>query len=444
MLRILVLAILATPLTASGQEVSSASELLTVDQAVALALQNNREVKICLLSVNSAKEGVAATRTARLPQLKFDVFELQSLTHINFNVKEGQFGTFPGIGPVPATPTNISTPLRPITLMFGTAAQPLSQLYRIGLGIHEQEVGVDLAQESVRQERQNIASQAKRGYYQILQTQSALDAMEESTQFLRELDRVTDQYVAKQVVLKSESLTVKTKLAQTEYQTLMLQDSLAAQRETLNQLMGRDLRTEFRVQAVPEPTADEEDLNAARRKALDQRPELREARLKFQQTKLDERVEKSQFIPDVSLAFHYLSPFSVNFLPKNFAGVGLMLNWQPFDWGEKKHLLAEKAMAVRQASLNSEEIESKVLLDVDTSFRKFREVRTLLRVNQMSRETEQEKLRELMDKYKQKKVLLKEVLQQQAALAEANSQYQQAVLSFWTARADFEKALGEE
>ena len=39
--------------------------------------------------------------------------------------------------------------------------------------------------------------------------------------------------------------------------------------------------------------------------------------------------------------------------------------------------------------------------------------------------------------------LLADVLQSQAALAAANDQYQGAVLAFWSARADFERALGE-
>jgi outer membrane protein TolC len=41
-------------------------------------------------------------------------------------------------------------------------------------------------------------------------------------------------------------------------------------------------------------------------------------------------------------------------------------------------------------------------------------------------------------------VLLKDVLEIQTSLADANHRYQAALLAYWTARADFEKALGEE
>jgi outer membrane protein TolC len=46
------------------------------------------------------------------------------------------------------------------------------------------------------------------------------------------------------------------------------------------------------------------------------------------------------------------------------------------------------------------------------------------------------------NRYKQQAALLNDVLNAQAALAEADNQYQQALLAFWSARADFEKAVG--
>jgi outer membrane protein TolC len=47
-------------------------------------------------------------------------------------------------------------------------------------------------------------------------------------------------------------------------------------------------------------------------------------------------------------------------------------------------------------------------------------------------------------KYRLEAVLLKDVLHAQASLADADSDYQNALLTFWTAKADFEKALGED
>jgi len=53
-------------------------------------------------------------------------------------------------------------------------------------------------------------------------------------------------------------------------------------------------------------------------------------------------------------------------------------------------------------------------------------------------------LRVSTGRYKFQAVLLSDVLQSQALLAEATHEYQRALLGFWTAKAEFEKALGED
>ena len=39
----------------------------------------------------------------------------------------------------------------------------------------------------------------------------------------------------------------------------------------------------------------------------------------------------AEYIPNLSLAFTYLSPVNVELLPKNIATVGLLLAWDVFD-----------------------------------------------------------------------------------------------------------------
>jgi outer membrane protein TolC len=62
----------------------------------------------------------------------------------------------------------------------------------------------------------------------------------------------------------------------------------------------------------------------------------------------------------------------------------------------------------------------------------------------LAQETAGENVRVLNARYAAQEALIKDVLQSQAALGEANHQYQQALLSFWTAKADFEKAIGAD
>lgn len=417
---------------------------LSLDAAVSLAMTNNRQVKRTALDVEKAQDEVAVSRTQRLPNFSLYLLESELLTRLNFQFPEGTFGTYPGIGPIPAHNTTISTPLRPTTYIFGRTVQPLSQLYRIGLGVRAGEVSVELAREGLRQQQQAVADQVKQDYYAILETQSALEAANQVVKFYTELDELTERYLAQEAVLKSDVLNVKTQLAKSKYEVVRLQDALQSQQEDLNELLGRELATEFAVEAVPELPSYEVNLAEARQRALEQRPEIREARLKQKQAQLDERAQRAESIPGVSLAFNYLSPFNVNFVPKNIVSAGFMVDWDVWDWGRKRKELAEKVLTVRQAELGEREAEQQVLVEVGAKFRKLTESRALVEVNQLSRQTEQEKLRVVMDQYRQSAALLKDTLQQEASVATAEAQYRQALLSFWADKADLEKAMGEE
>src|SRR6266571_3980560 len=52
------------------QPAAAAGEVLTLDQAIDLALQNNRGIKNARLGVAQTDDQVAAARTARLPSLR--------------------------------------------------------------------------------------------------------------------------------------------------------------------------------------------------------------------------------------------------------------------------------------------------------------------------------------------------------------------------------------
>jgi outer membrane protein len=106
--------------------------------------------------------------------------------------------------------------------------------------------------------------------------------------------------------------------------------------------------------------------------------------------------------------------------------------------------MAERRKAMEQASNTVQDTERQVLMDLNNQFRTLKATREQLRASRVAQEAARETLRETMDQYRQKTALLQNVLQEQAALAQANQQYLQALSSFWTAKANFERALGEE
>lgn len=434
------------PVTVWCQQSGSApaGELLTLQRAVALALENNRQVKNAALEVGKSEDEIAAFKTKRLPALKLDLTEAEPLAPIDLKFQQGDLGSSPTTGPIPPTNTTIRTPRKPVTVVNSNISQPLLQLYRIGLGIDQLEVGRGINQEEFRSQRHLVIDNVKRAYYGLLQTESSLDAVEEAITFYRGLDRLVEEYVKQQTAFKYESLDVKTRLAKSESDALTLRNTLASRREQLNKLLARDVRNEFRVVPVPEMSEFETDLPAAQAQALRQRPEVNRAQLQIKYAEYDYKIKRAEYIPDLNLVLNYSSFITSEVLPKSITFVGLQLSWEYFDWGRKSHEMAARNKTIEQAKTSSSDVESQILIEVSSAFRKLQESRAAVKVGQLRRETERETLRVALDKYKQQSALLKDVLQVQASSADANNQYQQAVLSHWTAKADFEKAIGQE
>jgi outer membrane protein TolC len=429
---------------AQTTDAAAGGERLSLNEAVRLAVANNRSLATARLQVEKAEADLAASRTRRLPSFETSLTGSQLVTPVNFSFPAGAFGTFPGIGPVPAADTNVTTPRQFSIYATAQMSQPITQLKKINLGVQTNEESAALERERVREQQLSLVNSVKRLYYSILQTESAIAATDETIALYRELDRTLDVRVAQKVALRGDALNVKAKLAQEEFTRLSRANTLASQKEQLNQLLGRDVRTSFAAEDVSTIAAIDVDLAAAQRQAVDQRPDIREARIKVQQADLDRRIKSAERIPDVGVQFSYLSNFNIDVLPRNLASVGVQVKWEPFDWGRKGRELAAKDAVVQQARLAVREAEDRAVVDVNTRFRKLGEARALLKVADSTRIAAREKLRVKTDLFQLQAALLSDVMQIRAEVADSNDQYQQALLSFWTAKADFELAVGEE
>lgn len=82
-------------------------------------------------------------------------------------------------------------------------------------------------------------------------------------------------------------------------------------------------------------------------------------------------------------------------------------------------------------------------IDVNSKIRKLEEASVLIGVTEMEQIAGREKLRITMNKYKVQDALLTELLEAESSLGDKNDNHEKAILDYWTARAELEKALGE-
>jgi len=433
---------LTLAMAAPGQE--RTESVLTLDQATELARSHNRELKQAGLEIHKQQEAFSEARTQLYP--RFDTYFLGSelLTPLDFTIKSGTLGTFPATGPIPAKDSVIHTPARPVAIASVTVTQPLTQLLRIDLSIRQQRLATELSQQSYLEHQQVLVNEVRHAYYAILESQSEVESQRALLAYLKELQQLTARRLQQEAVLKADSLRITAQRTKALYQLTVIEDALSDRKEALNRLLGRDLLEEFTVEMVPASLPEESGLQQARKVAIEMRPEIKAETIKKERAALDTKIERTRYIPDISIQANYLTTPNISFLPQNVGAVGVLLTWQPWDWGQKRHNIAQKVDAEKQALLSVDNVRDQVLQEVDSTFRRLREARELLTAAQAARDAEAEKLRNEMDAYSHQTIVLSDLLQQQSSVASAEDQYRQGLLAFWKARADFERALGEE
>jgi outer membrane protein TolC len=136
---VLILCALAWPLPSTAQDQPSNAEtqapVLTLDEAVGLALQHNWNVKNSVLEVEKQDFEVGTARSKRKPQFRFSMLGGELLQPFDFTIPKGSLGTFANTGPIPSTNAKIHTPAVFTTYLTGSIDQPLTQQYKISLGI---------------------------------------------------------------------------------------------------------------------------------------------------------------------------------------------------------------------------------------------------------------------------------------------------------------------
>jgi len=437
------IALAAAP--AGAQNATAPAPLLTLDDAIAAAERENHLLASTTREIDKAEEREAALRTRRLPGLHLDAYGSRQ-SSLDFTVPAGSLGTLPGIGTVPPVASKASVPGAWTLAAAASVSQPLTQQYRIGLGLEVLQLDGRIAREDVRRERQHVAARVRTTYYQLSATEAGIDALRDLVRAVAELDAVTDRYLAEGVVLRPDALEVKARLARERQRLAQEENGLATQREHLNQLMGRDVTTPLRVSKPSELAAPAAGLTleTARERARSSRAEIRTASLRTVQADTARKLAWAGWIPDVSLTASYARLQNSQVLPDEVATVGLLFSWEPFDWGRKSHEAAERAHEREQARQGREEAEEQIAVEVGQRWRALKDAAALLEATRLEADASKASLDMDRNRYTENATILRDVLRTEARLSGARHDFTDALAGYWSAAAELERAIGNE
>ena len=418
--------ILAVPFTVllAATGACAQSSVTTLQEVLHLAIAQNPAVQSVALNVQRAEENLQAHKTLRLPSSAVSTDFGQQLTTPYLRVDDELLGA----NTSSVQPFRITTTRAPSLFVDAQVTEPLSRQYQLSVEIKALEVTKKIEAERLRASQQQLVRQVRELYAHCADGGVTLEAVKSDVVLYTELERVTAVRVSEQTVLRSALLQVKASLLRAKYEQTVAENTIENEKERLNQLMGRPVDSPLTLEAADAADSELPSPADAIAAALRQRPDLREAQLQVEQADLDRKAKRAEYIPDVSLAATYID-LAGSGLPiggGGYAEVGVQLKWEPFDWGRKRHEVAEKVAVVSQARLTVLDRQSKARVEVLSALREAKATVQYIASALVEMQAAEESLRVTQTQYAQHAVLLDVVLKAQGSLIRAREQVAQA------------------
>jgi outer membrane protein TolC len=274
----------------------------------------------------------------------------------------------------------------------------------------------------------------KRAYFAVLAAEAYAAALKDAVTAWEEVEREMNVRVSQKAALEADRLDAGARLAATRLAAMSAEHSLATAKDRLTYLVGREI----------EPVAAEPVEMTEQTEKASLRPDVREARLRVAQARLAFRLQAAERIPDIALVVSNTTPVNNDVLPRNMTSAGISMSYEPFTWGRRGRELAEKRLALEQAELALRDTEAAANVEIAMLRRKVAEGAAQIGVRRMETDAARERLRITTVKFQQKTARPEQLLDAEASLTNAAAREQEAIAAWWTARADYEQAIGKE
>ncbi|HNW34434.1 MAG TPA: TolC family protein, partial [Candidatus Ozemobacteraceae bacterium] len=303
----------------------------------------------------------------------------------------------------------------------------------------------DITEAKETQATLDVLCETKKLYCAILTLENARTANQSAIRLFSDYCSTIERLVREGYAQKADLLDVKARLAQVEARDESIRLKHDSLLETLGRLCGLAAGASLRLTPLSEPTDEVATVASDLAASVPGHPLIRAGQLQKKLAVLDKELKKGEFRPNLTFTVDRLQGHrTADYLPKQMSSAGLLVSWDPFDWGKRKHELDGKQMACRQADLALAEIDKTVRETIRATQRRVLETRAQLTAARKKCDWAEEQARVFRNRLSEKAILPKDLLEAEAQLAEAQFLRHQACLDVWVAQAELEKALGDE
>jgi len=342
---------------------------LTLNDCVAIALQQNFDILLSNASARSAAAGLTAAFGQYLPGASINANYSRQVTNLRRQI------SFVGGIPVYGDPLANSYSL----------SANLSWLVFNGFGREAQydaaKFNVDAAEADIRSQRMFVAYQVTRAYLNVLRTRQVVETQQEALSVARALyDRVKALYDNGKAPI-TQLLSQETEVANQETSVVQAENNFETAKVELLVLMGSDPSVPVEIDETSvETNINQTDLHEFRntigseqesvRRAVLSRPDVTAARKRMEAAEASMTVARSGYFPTISASGGYSwSNFELtNFDTQSRTFVGLNIQIPVFDQFRTNRSIEQARLNQQQSNIELKRIEQGIQQNVRRAY----------------------------------------------------------------------------
>lgn len=444
-----------------------AQRTLNLDSCRALALSNNKELRMSKEKVNAAHYQQKAAFTNFLPKIDMMGTYMRTEKEISL-LSDDQKSAISNIGTAVApmgqklqqilsSDPSLAPLLTPLQSVMGTLPGALNQ---VGQGMVDAlrtdtrnmfggmvtltqpifmggkiiaynkitKFAEQLAESQHATELQDVILNTDQAYWQVISLVNKKKLAESFLELVKKLDSDVSKMVAEGVATKADELSVKVKVNEAEMTLTKVKNGLSLSKMVLCQLCGIPLDTPITLadESMENITLPDTYIEGNVNTALSNREELKSLELASKIYHQKVNVTRSEFLPSVGLTATYLvtNPSLVNGFEKKMRGmwgVGMMVKIPVFHWGEGIYKVKAAKAEANIAQYKLDDVKEKVELQVTQATYKVNEATKKLAMAEKNMAKADENLRYANLGFQEGVIPTSNVLEAQTAWLSAQS-----------------------
>ncbi len=484
---------LFTSLVLGGQ----AQQILSLEQCRSLALENNKQLKVSLMTADVAANVHQAAKTKYLPRVDalagYQHFtkeisllnneQKKSLSNLGTNsfsqinnqvgqnltnlVQQGvisaataqQIGQAIGgiSGPITQALNNFGETVRDAfrtntkNVYVGSVlvTQPIYMGGAIKTANDIAAIGEEIAQNDIELKRQNVLFAVDNAYWLIVSLKKKEVLANKFRDLMQKLDDDVHKMIREGVATRADGLKVDVAVNTADLQISRLQNGVSLAKMALCELCGivPDGNVRLADEEVDEFATVYDASSMQPDSALSSRPEIRMIRNTIEISRLNTRLIRSLYMPHIALTGGYVvsNPNMFNGFEQKFAGVwnvGIVVQVPIWTWGENKYKIRAAKAATSIAEMELADVRGKIGLEIEQNRFRLNDANKQLSTANKNMVAAEENLRCANVGFKEGVMTVTEVMAAQTAWQAAKTAIIDAEIAVRTAQVGLRKAFG--